>query len=144
MKTTKYVSERQFARIAKTAKNVINYPNPICKEVDGIHYNLVPKGTQAVVSKLDEEECNWYLRQKFNEDVIRIDVGGYGWFPTELVCGIIGRTFSSKTELAQKTGCLISYENGCCGSANMFFLSSKVGEAIKILKKNHFEIVDYR
>lgn len=138
---TKYVTERQFARIAKTAKNIINYPNPICKDVDGVFYQIVPKGTQAVVSKLAKKGYDWYLRKKFDEDVVCIGVGGYGWFPTELVCGVVGRTFSSETELAQKTGCLISYQNGCCGSANMFFLSSKVEEAIKILAKNHFEIV---
>lgn len=137
----KYVTERQFARIAKTAKNIINYPNPISKEADGVHYYIIPKGTQAVVSKLDEKERSWYLRKKFDEDIVRIGVGEYGWFPTELVCGTKGRIFSSETELAQKTGCLIDYINGVCGSANMFFLSSKVEEAIKILAKNHFEIV---
>lgn len=100
---TKYVTERQFARIAKTAKNIINYPNPICKDVDGVFYNIVPKGTQAVVSKLAKKEYDWYLRKKFDEDVVCISVGGYGWFPTELVCGVAGRTFSSETELAQKT-----------------------------------------
>lgn len=137
-----YVTERQFARIAKGAKNIVNYPNPIVKVADGVRYNIVKKGTKAEISKLPEKDKYWYLCKPISEEVVRIEVKG--WFPTELVCGVARRTFSSETKLAQKTGCLTSYMTGTSGSANMFFLASKVDEAIKILKKNHFEIVDYR
>lgn len=137
-----YVTERQFARIAKNAKNIVNFPNPIVKEADGVRYNIVKKGTKAAISELPKENEYWYLLKPFNEKVVRIEVKG--WFPTELVCGVVGHTFSSESKLAQKTGCLVSYMTGTSGSANMFFLASKVNEAIKILKKNHFEIADYR
>ena len=128
----KYVTPEEFAKLSK-GKKVKDFPNPLVKEIDGQSYNICTPECTCEVSKLPHDQYKWYIGASFeeyqqkakevfgeeNSEIIVISTNtkaGYHWFPTELVCGtipvhigagIMREKFSIKTELAQKTGCML-------------------------------------
>ena len=157
-----FVTQEEFTQISK-GKKVVSFPNPLIKEVDGVRYEIMTPQATCSVSAMPHDDYEWYIGASFeeyqrkvkelygeeNSEIIVISTNtkaGYHWFPTELVCGtipvhigagIMREKFSIKTELAQKTGCMLKGENA--GSFECYFRSSKVNEAIRILRDNHWK-----
>ncbi|MBO4550179.1 MAG: hypothetical protein J5733_05555 [Bacteroidaceae bacterium] len=121
----------------------------------------------CTVSVMKPEDYEWYTGMTFdtyqkkakemygedNSELVVISTNtqaGYSWFPTDLVCGtkevylgagIIRSRFSIRTELAERTGCMLTGENA--GSFQCYFRSAKVNEAIRILNENHWKCPKY-
>jgi len=121
-------------------KRVKDFPNPAVKEMDGVRYEIVDNPT-CTIRKLEEESYPWYIGlskdvfiEKYGGEVYVLSVVG-GFFPTDLVAGVKKGMFSEDTDLSRKTGWLHSRNLGTAGEA---FNSSKVYNAIKILRKNGF------
>lgn len=139
-----YLSEKEFAKLAKSKKNIKSFPNPDYKEIDGVSYMIIRDGEICSTKILSEDDKKWYCGVKTEEDVVELRVDKMCCFPTELVAdtqprivsGVIRSGFSMDTELSRKTGWL--YSAGTLGSRGDLFLKSKVNEAIKILNKNGF------
>ena len=162
----KYVTPQEFERLAK-GKKVKEFPNPLVKEIDGVHYEIMKPEAMCKVMALPHEHYEWFLGCTFeeyqrmikdkygeeNSEVIEIwtdTKAGYSWFPTELVCGtvpvslgygIVREMFSPKSDLAKQTGYLQQRNN--TGSFACYFRSAKVNEAIRILNANHWNCPKY-
>lgn len=148
MKVQVYTTLRKFNKISK-GKKVIEFPNPLVKEIDGIRYNIVPKDIVCKAELMKPESYEWYLgmsydqykeliKKEFDDDDPRVYVLSVstGFFPTELVAGVKDRVFSSYTALSKKTGYI---NRAFLGSAGNAFRASCIQATLKILKKNHFK-----
>lgn len=132
-----FVKESYFKDFSK-GKSVKNFGNPYVKEVDGRKVNIIPNGECVTFKKMDEEDVLWFLGKKEGEFYMAgVKVGG--WFPTELVCGVVKGFFSEDTELARETGFV--WGNSCLGSANVAFEASKAKVAASKLEAVGFEVV---
>ena len=131
-----FIKEADFAEYAKD-QVVKDYNNPYVKDVAGIDTHIIPTDECIVFKKMSKDDVEYYIG-KVNEEVYEGSTTILGWFPTELVCGIIGSRFWQDTELAQKTGWLQT--NGMFGSKNDAFLASKVNVAAEILKEVGFNV----
>lgn len=145
-----YINEAKYDAFAK-GKSVKHFGNPYYKEVDGEVVHIIPKNEEVVVRVLDEDEKNWYCNVTTDDDVVEMEMTIDGWFPTELVCGVVLKTqdgrpcmehFSMRTKLAKDTGWLLS--TGSLGSRSDIFLASKADVAIRKLKKSGYKIKDLR
>jgi len=137
--TTKYVSPTKWQAISK-GKRVKDFPNPAVKEMDGVRYEIVDNPT-CTIRKFEEEDYPWFIglrkdlfMHKYGGEVYELTVVD-GFFPIDLVAGVKNGMFSEDADLSRETGWLSSRNLGTAGEA---FNSSKVNNAIKILRKNGF------
>ena len=138
---TNFIKESEFAKYAK-GKQVKNYPNPYVKEVDGVNTHIIPADEKIVFRPLTDDEKRWYgIRDTGVVYEGRMTV--LGWFPTELVCGVMRSPgyydrYTENSPLAKKTGYVAT--NGNFGSKGDAFRASKVQVAVGILRKAGFEV----
>lgn len=139
---TKYVTPKAFSKLSK-GKKVVDYPNELIKDIDGVRYHIVNPDMEYEIYELGKEHYSWYLgmtpesyasalKEMFGDDDTRVFVLKCEWFPTELVAGIKGGRFCNTAALSRKTGWIRSF-----GTIELF-RASCIEEAIAILNKNHF------
>lgn len=138
---TLFVKEEQFADYSKGRK-VTDCPNPYVKYVDGDMVHIIPTNEKIVFKVMTDEEKAWY-GVRADGVVYEGSVTVLGFFPTELVCGVLVRpgfynVFSANSPLAKKTGWVDT--NGMFGSRNDAFTEKGVKTAARILKKWGFNV----
>lgn len=125
-----YLDEKEYS----TIKAVESFPNPNVKIgiYKGQKCRIIKTGEITFELIKNEEKSEWY----------KIPLGGYiaknstGFFPKELVAGIIGGKYSEKTELSKKTG-FVNTAN--LGTASVGITNLK--KTIDILKANNFKVI---
>jgi len=136
-----FVKEKDFSKLAK-GKEVKDYPNPYVKDVDGLRIKIIPANEKIVFRPMTEEEKKWYsVKEEGVVYVGRMTV--LGWFPTELVCGVMRvpgyyDRFSANSPLAKETGWIDTNDN--FGSRSDAFKAGKVNQAIRRLKDVGFVV----
>lgn len=71
------ISEKKFNKISKNKKVTTPYPNKSIKILDNntkIKYDVIPNSSTAIITKMKEDEKNWYLsggdKQKYTNETI--------------------------------------------------------------------------
>ena len=136
-----FIKEADFESFAK-GKTIESYPNKWIKKVDGESVQIIPEREKIVFTEMSEEDKLWH-GIRFDGVVYEASTSVLGFFPTELVCGVLVRPgrlscFSSESPLAKETGWLDT--NGTFGSRNDAFSETGVKNAAKRLRDAGFEV----
>jgi len=136
-----FIKEKDFVKYAK-GKTVKDYPNPYVKDVDGVRIDIIPTNEKVVFRPLTDSEKSWF---GIREDGVIYEgrMSVLGWFPTELVCGVMRSPgyhdrFSAHSPLAKETGYVST--NGNFGSRSDAFRATKVKVAMKKLQQVGFDV----
>lgn len=125
-----YLAEKEYNAIAAIEK----FPNPDVKigMYQGQKRRIIKTG-KITFEKVDKEKSDWY----------RIPIGGYiarsstGFFPNELIAGVVNKMYSSETELGKRTGFVARTANLGTSSVGI----TNLEETAKILRENNFEVI---
>ena len=136
-----FINEKDFVGFAR-GKQVKSYPNPYCKQVDGKNVNIIPDNEKIVFKPMSDEQKRWYGILA-DGVVYEGSVTILGWFPTEIVCGVMRSPgyhdrFSDQSPLAKETGYVST--NGNFGSRNDAFKESGVKVAARLLREAGFNV----
>jgi hypothetical protein len=136
-----FIKEKDFAEFAK-GKKVKDYPNPYYKEVDDKSVHIIPANEKIVFKPMSDDQKQWY-GIRVEGVVYEGSVTVLGWFPTEIVCGVMRSPgyhdrYSAQSPLAKKTGWTDT--NGDFGSRNDAFKECGVKVAARLLREAGFNV----
>lgn len=129
-----YVTMAMFEKLS-AHKRVENMPNPRCKVCNNVHYNIID-GINISVKKMNADEIDWHIKRDGDYYIM---TSSCGFFPTDLVAGVVNRTYNENTELSQHTGYVKSYNTG---SSSNCFKAERCANAIAILRKVGFNVME--
>jgi hypothetical protein len=117
---------------------VKSYPNPNIKAVlmNGKKFmvNIITPDQKVTVSNLTKQEQEWYGAR--NHDVVMVTVEN-GYFPTELLAGVIDGRYSENHYISRRYGWINSMSTG---TGSGLILKSKIDDCVQFLKSVGYEV----